>query len=126
MVMVSLASILISAQRAYVRIDDYAEIQENARVGLEMIIRDIKGCRAVVSAGTGSLSLTGGDGSSVRYHVSSGTLYRTAKGTSNPVANSVICFTATREGPELLEVTLSAGSGEFDYRLTTRAKRMSE
>lgn len=126
MVMAALGGLLLSGQRACQRVDDRSEIQESARVGLEMMVRDIKSCRSIVEVNADSLNLVGNDGSTVRYQVSTGTLFRSAKGAANPVSNEVTSLAVSEVLPDLLEVSLTTGEKEFSYQLTTRVKRMTD
>ncbi len=125
-IIAALGGLLLSGYRACQRVDYLSEIQENARVGLEMMIRDIKSCRSINQVNDDSFSLIGSDGSKLSYQVSAGTLYRAGKGTSNPVCNEAKELLIKRILPDLLEITLITGNQEYDYHLTTRVKRVTD
>jgi prepilin-type N-terminal cleavage/methylation domain-containing protein len=126
MVIASLGGLLLNGQRACQRVDHRSEIQESARVGLEMMTRDIKSCQSLKEVSTDRLAVVGRDGSSLGYHVSSGTLYRSVRGVANPVANQVQSLTVREVLPDLLEVSLTTGDEEFRCQLKTRVKRMTD
>ena len=106
--------------------EGYLQKSGKCQVGLEMMIRDIKSCRSIDQVNDDSFSLIGSDGSKLSYRVSSGTLYRAGKGTSNPVCNEVTELLIKRILPGLLEITLITGNQDFNYHLTTRVKRMTD
>jgi prepilin-type N-terminal cleavage/methylation domain-containing protein len=122
MVVSAMGGLLLNGQRASQRLDFRSEYQESARVGLEMMARDIKSCRSLDVVSTNQFSLIGSDGSKVSYWVTSGTLYRSAKGATNPVVNGVLDLAICEALPDLFEVSLTSGNKEFSYQLTTRAR----
>lgn len=126
MVVASLGGLLLSGQRACQRVDHRSEIQESARVGIEMMTRDIKNCLSLKEISADRLVVVDRDGSSLGYHVSSGTLYRSVRGAANPVANQVQGLTFREVLPDLLEVSLTTGDGEFSCQLKTRVRRMTD
>jgi len=126
MIIAALGGLLLGGQRACQRVDLRSEIQESARVGLEMMIRDIKSCNSLKDVNADRLVMTGSDGSMIEYRVSSGILYRAVSGKANPVANQVQGLTMHEVLPDLLEVSLTTGNGDFRCQLKTRVKRMTD
>lgn len=120
-VIAAMGGLLLNGQRANQRLDSRSEFQESARVGLEMMARDIKSSRNLDEVNIDRFSVIGSDGSKVSYRVTSGTLYRAAKGATNPVVNGVKSLAACEILPGLLEVSLTTGDEGFSYQLTTRA-----
>lgn len=126
MVIAAMGGLLINGQRACRRVDSRSEMQESARVGLEMMARDIKSCRTLEEINGDRLGLVGSDGSKVSYRVASATLYRSAKGAVNPVANEVKSLIFCEVLPGLLEISLTTGDEEFSCQLKTRVKIMTD
>ncbi|NLW45212.1 MAG: prepilin-type N-terminal cleavage/methylation domain-containing protein [Syntrophomonadaceae bacterium] len=126
MVIAALGGLLLNGFRTCRRVDACSEIQEAARVGLEMIARDIRSCRSLKEVRENRLIMAGPDGSRLEYHVSSQTLYRSIRGVSNPVANRVKELSFRELQPDLVEVSLITGDEEFTYPLKTRVKRMTD
>ncbi|MGE5544870.1 MAG: PilW family protein [Bacillota bacterium] len=126
MVIAALGGLLLGGQQACQRVDFRSEIQESARIGLEMMVRDIKSCKSLREVSADRLSMVGSNGSAVGYHVSSGTLYRSVGGVANPLVSQVQSLTVREVFPDLLEVSLTTGVGESSSRLQTRVKRMTD
>lgn len=126
MVVAALGGLLLNGFRACQRVEARSEIQEAARVSLEMIARDIRSCQSLREVREDRLIMTGADGSRLEYYVSSQTLYRSIRGVSNPVANQVQDLGFREVHPDLVEVSLTAGDGEYSYPLGTRVKRMTD
>lgn len=126
MVVAALGGLLLNGFRACQRAEVRSEIQEAARVSLEMIARDIRNCQSLREVREDRLIMTDADGSRLEYYVSSQTLYRSIRGVSNPVANQVQDLGFREVHPDLVEVSLTAGDGEYSYPLGTRVKRMTD
>ena len=126
MVIAALGGLLLNGFRACRRVEARSEIQEAARVGLEMIARDIRSCQSLREVREDRLSLADAVGSRSDYYVSSRTLYRSIRGVANPVANQVQELTFREIQPDLVEVSLVTGDEEFSYPLQTRVKRMTD
>ncbi len=126
MVVAALGGLLLNGFRACQRVEARSEVQEAARVGLEMIARDIRSCQSLREITEDRVIMNGADGSRLEYFVSSQTLYRSIRGVSNPVANQVQDLSFREVYPDLVEVSLTTGDGEFSYPLRTRVKRMTD
>lgn len=69
-------SVQQSGLQTYVIGSNRVDAQQNARVGLERMGREIREASAITTAGTHSISFTGQDGSAVTYALSANTLQR--------------------------------------------------
>ncbi|NLB17649.1 MAG: hypothetical protein GX825_02685 [Syntrophomonadaceae bacterium] len=122
----AMGGLLINGSRAYGRVDQYSELQDNGRVGLEMLTRDFKSSRQVTWIGEGEVRMIGVEGSSIVYRVSNGVLYRVVPGTSNPVCMQVAEFTVEEAFSDLLKVKLITENQEARYLLETQVMRRGD
>lgn len=120
----ALSTLTLNGIHLYEQTNIVTEIQENARIGVDFMVRDIKTCQEIVEVRPDSITITGANGSSIRYYVSSQNLYRSIQGTSNPVAMKIISFSIQEVFPEELEMVLITGEEDYHYQLTTRVRKM--
>ena len=133
-------------QEAYLMGSNRVETQQNARVALDLMTRELRSATAVTAIPSStSLTFTDQTGASVQYQLSSGNLTRTAAGTATTLIGGVrsLAFTyysayngqtntgttaATASAVKIVKVSLetgpeeAAGAGSFADR---RAKMES-
>ncbi len=126
MLMAALGGVMINGWRAYESIDNYAELQENARAGMGMIARDVQLCGNVLSAQNGVIDMTGSDGYNLKYRTADRTLYRVAKGTANPVCINVERFEVAEGPPDTVRILLETQNQGRSYLLQTRVARVGD
>lgn len=83
-------------QEAYIMGSNRVETQQNARVALELMTRELRSATAVTAVPSGTnMTFTDQNGVSVQYQVTSGTLTRTAGGIATPLIGGVQALTLT-------------------------------
>ncbi|MGI9953177.1 prepilin-type N-terminal cleavage/methylation domain-containing protein [Moorellaceae bacterium AZ2] len=95
------------------------EVQENARVALDRMVRELRTAREINGVSATSITFTLEDGSQVRYYhdTSRQQLMRQKDGGVNPVASYIKDLRFTDDPPGatrdvLIRITLVAGRGE--------------
>jgi prepilin-type N-terminal cleavage/methylation domain-containing protein len=83
-------------QEAYIMGSNRVETQQNARVALDLMTRELRSATAVTAIPSGtSMTFTDQNGVSVQYQVTSGNLTRTAGGISTTLIGGVQALTLT-------------------------------
>ena len=76
--------------QAYVAGSNRVETQQNARVAVELMVRELRSARAVTTVGSATdLTFVNQNGETVRYQLSSTTLNRTQSGVTRVLAGGV-------------------------------------
>jgi len=103
----------------YKREESGVEIQENARIALDRLVRELRSAREIDEVKATSITFTLDDGSKVRYYhdISRQQLMREKNGGVNPVASFIKDLRFEREPPDashdvLVRITLVAGEGD--------------
>lgn len=83
-------------QEAYIMGSNRVETQQNARVALDLMTRELRSATAVTAIPSGTnMTFTDQNGVSVQYQVTSGNLTRTAGGISTTLIGGVQALTLT-------------------------------
>ncbi|MBI2526262.1 MAG: prepilin-type N-terminal cleavage/methylation domain-containing protein [Candidatus Rokubacteria bacterium] len=83
-------------QEAYIMGSNRVETQQNARVALELMTRELRSATAVTAIPSGTdMTFADQNGVSVRYQVTGGNLTRTAAGTTTTLIGGVQALTLT-------------------------------
>jgi len=79
-----------SGQQAYVMGSNRVETQQNARVALDDMTRELRSARAVTTlGGTTDITFSDQNGATIRYSLSGAILNRTQNGVTNPLIGGV-------------------------------------
>lgn len=79
LIMLSLVAITVFSSRSFVALTNYVELDDNNRVAMDTLTRDLRECNRVTSCDTNSLVIEDSDGFAITYAYSDGakTLTRT-------------------------------------------------
>lgn len=93
----SLTVVTVFSARSYLAIANYRDLDDNSRMALDILSRDIRSMEMVTSYAANSISLVALDGSTVSYTWNSGTtaFTRTYTPVGGPATNSVLLTNCT-------------------------------
>ncbi len=96
LLMAGVATLNQQGIQAYVAGSNRVEVQQNGRVGLELMVRELRSAQAITAL-TSSTNMTFRDqnGQTVQYHLSGTTLNRTQAGVTRVLAGGVQSFAMT-------------------------------
>ncbi|MCG0277594.1 MAG: prepilin-type N-terminal cleavage/methylation domain-containing protein [Thermanaeromonas sp.] len=130
LVLVLSAALLLYAQGAlvYKREEVQVDIQENARIALDRLVRELRSAKEIVTIQSNSITFILDDGSRVRYYHDVGRqqLMREKGGGVNPVASFIKDLRFEKEAEDdpshaLIGITLVAGEREKEgFTLSTK------
>jgi prepilin-type N-terminal cleavage/methylation domain-containing protein len=118
-----LLAVVISVQqtglRAYVTNSNNLETQQNARIALERMEREIREASAITAAGTSSITFTAQDGLTVVTYVLGG---NTLERSGVPLVGGVETLTFVYRGPSDAPETTPANIRRVDIMIRTRTE----
>jgi prepilin-type N-terminal cleavage/methylation domain-containing protein len=96
LVMAGVIGIQQQGQQAYVMGSNRVETQQNARVALELMVRELRSAQSVTALGGATdITFVDGGGQTIRYEISGSTLNRTVGGTTTALIGGVQSLTMT-------------------------------
>ena len=105
---------------SYHHLNSRTEVMQNLRIGMDFVMRDLNGCRAITRVTPSTINLVAADGSTIRYHANNQVFYRTLNGVVNPVVMGVKELRVREVDSRLLEVVLSGEAEGHEYSLVRR------
>lgn len=117
-------SILSAGRDAYYTADTKIEIQDNLRLGMDRMVKELQGASSVDAISDNFLEFTAG-GNTVKYSIVNNRLIRTEDGNPEILANNINSVEFTLFSGDVLEIDLSGGKSialqrELNFNLTSR------
>ena len=86
----------VQGQQSYLMGSRRVEAQQNGRVALELMVRELRSAQSVTAIPSGTdMTFVDGTGAPIQYQLAGTTINRTAGGVTTPLIGGVRTFTAT-------------------------------
>ncbi len=117
-------SILSAGRDAWHTADTKIEIQDNLRLGMNRMVKELQGASSIDAISDNFLEFTA-SGNTVEYSIVNNRLIRTVAGSPKILANNINSVQFTLFGEDALEINLSGGKTtvlrrELNFNLTSR------
>ena len=96
LILAGLLAVQMQGQQAYLIGSHRVEAQQNGRIALELMVRELRSATSVTAIPSATdMTFVDGNGTTVRYALSGTVINRTAGGVSTPLIGGVTSFTLT-------------------------------